>query len=254
MSVIGISGKKQSGKDTVGKIIQIITDSPHFTNKSVKGFLKKELIKPSFENKKFADTLKDIMCIIIGCTREQLEDENFKNIELTEQWWYYDIGGYPKVILPRNYYPNQKDNEICENRYLVKPTPRLFLQLLGTEAGRQIIHPNIWVNALFSKYNNTWRALDIMDMSNKSVKRVSEIPESNWIITDMRFPNEVEAVAVRNGLLFRVESKRCSNEDKHLSETALDNFQGFDEIIQNDGTILELIQKVREILIKHNIV
>ena len=34
--VIGISGKINSGKDTVGKIIQILVDSPHFSNKGVK--------------------------------------------------------------------------------------------------------------------------------------------------------------------------------------------------------------------------
>ena len=252
-NLIGISGKKQSGKDTVGKIIQIITDSPHFTDKTVAGFLKRELLSPKFKIKKFADALKDIMCIIIGCTREQLEDENFKNTELTEQWWYYDIGGYPKVILPRNYYPNQKDNEIYENRYLVKPTPRLFLQLLGTEAGRQIIHPNIWVNALFSNYKPLNTISKINTITGKFIGTdIDAYPK--WIITDMRFPNEVEAVATRNGLLIRIESKRCNYDDKHPSETALDNFQGFDEIIYNDGTIEELIKKMREILIKHKII
>ena len=212
MAIIAISGKKTSGKDTVGKIIQELCLG-HSSEEVVQSFnngfgITEQRQDSNWKIKKFADKLKDIVTPSI----------KYSNLPIR------------------------------------KLTPRLLLQLLGTECGRNIIHPNIWVNALFSKYNNTWRALDIIDMSNNSVKRVSEIPESNWIITDMRFPNEVEAVAVRNGLLFRVESKRCSNEDKHLSETALDNFQGFDEIIQNDGTILELIQKVREILIKHNIV
>ena len=30
------------------------------------------------EIKKFADKLKDIVCLLIGCTREQLEDQEFK--------------------------------------------------------------------------------------------------------------------------------------------------------------------------------
>ena len=85
MAIIGISGKKQSGKDTVGRIIQIITDSPHFNDEAVVEFINKPAINPKFEVKKFADKLKDIHCLLFGCTREQLEDEDFKNTELGEE-------------------------------------------------------------------------------------------------------------------------------------------------------------------------
>jgi hypothetical protein len=39
-----------------------------------------------FEIKKYADKLKDFVCILIGCTREQLEDQEFKEKELGEEW------------------------------------------------------------------------------------------------------------------------------------------------------------------------
>ena len=87
--LIGISGKIGSGKDTVGKIIQIITQSPHFNDDAVIKFLERDLIKPKFVNKKFADTLKDFVCMLLGCTREQLENREFKEKELGEEWWYY---------------------------------------------------------------------------------------------------------------------------------------------------------------------
>ena len=86
MGIIGISGKINSGKDTVGKIIQILTQSPHFSDETVVSFLDRKLIEPRFVNKKFADTLKDIVCLLIGCTREQLEDREFKEKELGEEW------------------------------------------------------------------------------------------------------------------------------------------------------------------------
>jgi hypothetical protein len=43
------------------------------------------------------------------------------------------------------------------------------MQLIGTDCGRDIIHPNIWLNATMEKY----------------------VPgKSNWVLTDTRFPNE----------------------------------------------------------------
>lgn len=231
-NLIGISGKKTSGKDTVGKIIQILMQSPHFNTNGVVSFLKRQVFPPSFEIKKFADTLKDMMCLLIGCTREQLEDEEFKNTILSEEWWYYKTIGLSNTYKLTSYLDNnitKEDLPIYNERYLIKPTPRLLMQQLGTECGRDILHPNLWVISLMSKYKK----------------------DSNWIITDMRFPNEVEAVFQKQGLLLRIESKRCNLEDIHPSETALDNFKGFDEVIINDGTIEELIEKVRKILIKY---
>ena len=77
--------------------------------------------------------------------------------------------------------------------------------------------------------------------------------KSNWIITDVRFPNELEAIEKRGGLTIRVERSRYSNGDFHASETALDNAE-FDYTINNNGTIEQLIEKVREILIKEGII
>ena len=84
MALIGISGKISSGKDTVGKIIRILTSSPHFTNEAVLDFLEKDLYESEWQIKKFADKLKDIVCILIGCTREQLEDREIKSLSLQE--------------------------------------------------------------------------------------------------------------------------------------------------------------------------
>jgi hypothetical protein len=43
------------------------------------------------EIKKFADKLKDMVCVLLSCTREKLEDREFKNTPLGEHWrkWYY---------------------------------------------------------------------------------------------------------------------------------------------------------------------
>ena len=135
MSIISISGKKQSGKNTVAKIINQLTDN-------------------KYEEKCFADKLKDIICILINCTREQLEDESFKSKELGEEWWYWYMerdGGYSPIIL--DYLTTtKKELKSYEGLELIKPTPRFLMQYVGTNLLRNQLHPQIWVNSTFADY------------------------------------------------------------------------------------------------------
>lgn len=129
--IFGISGKINSGKDLTGEMIQYIGEMG--VDAKFLGFeinQNKKLITPSlWEIKKFANSLKYCVCLILGCTREQLESREYKEKALGEEWWKY------------------KDN------LLEKLTPRKILQLLGTDCGRQIIHNDIWVNATMSEYD-----------------------------------------------------------------------------------------------------
>ena len=61
---------------------------------------------------------------------KNLEKQEVKNSRLPECWHKFD------------------DN----NHYLEPDYVRELLQILGTDCGRNIIHPNCWVNALFSNY------------------------------------------------------------------------------------------------------
>lgn len=280
--IIGISGKIGSGKDTVGKIIQYL----HTDDEDLKEWFLEEPTKAltkwngNFDNlgeyktKKFASKLKDMVCLLLNCTREQLEDQNFKNKELGEEWWYYKIAD---KILPRGYYPNEVDNQMCEERHLIKLTPRLILQLLGTEAGRNIIHPNIWINALMSEYIPSvyWMCDKCMndnlthltkissrfdehetehvcpnckgEESEGDITQVINNKSSNWIITDLRFPNELEAIKKKEHLLIRINRPRDENAMEHISEIMLDNCNDWDYVIENNGSIEELVEKVKEI-------
>jgi len=250
MAIIGISGKKQSGKDTVGKIIQWLTSSHtrELWLNNFEAFLeeshKYDTNDAKFEIRKFADKLKDIVCLLINCTREQLEDEVFKNTELGEEWWYYQLGNNFNGNLSELYsYLEWKDIVTPSIKYsnlpIRKLTPRLLLQLVGTECGRNIIHPNIWVNSLMSEYKAYFTSYH---------DKIELFP--NWIITDVRFPNEADTIKQRGGIIIRVNrnSKQRFDKNEHISETSLDNAQ-FDYLINNDGNIEELIEKVKQILI-----
>lgn len=245
--IIGISGKIGSGKDTVGKIIQYLT-SKKDNKLKIETYLesKNTFINDGFEIKKFADKLKDIVCMLIGCTREQLEDREFKEKELGEEWWYYK--GETKLI------SYNEATEIQQRKLpLIKPTPRLLLQLIGTDLFRNKLHPNIWVNALMADYKESQLGQAKRRRKGKTFPIGYFLP--NWIITDVRFPNEAKAIKNRGGILIRIERDyvlRGGPEDpknQHPSETALDDYQDWDYIIQNDGTIEDLIEKVKEILI-----
>ena len=276
--LISVSGKINSGKDTVGKIIQILTASSHFTDETVEDFLKKDLYESYWKIKKFADKLKDIVCLLIGCTREQLEDREFKEKELGEEWdtIKYSIIDSDDAILFSSFYKNDVENdldyysdyhhrtvEIIETN--IRITPRLLLQLLGTECGRQIIHPNIWCNSLMSDYKPlvSYQAV-LLDLSINSgqiekIGKPIEAEHPNWIITDTRFPNELKAVKDKQGITIRVNRNTYLPGGgelgyiEHGSETALDNAE-FDYVINNNKDILHLISEVRKILKKENLI
>jgi hypothetical protein len=84
----------------------------------------------------------------------------------------------------------------------------------------------------------------------------SNLVYPSWCITDMRFPNEMEAIVERKGITIRVTRPVKKNKNTprlHPSETSLDKAK-FDYEIINDGTIEDLVEKVREILTKENII
>ena len=79
--LIGVSGKINSGKDLVGKIIQYLTNKSNVYPFDLKLDYS---YRSNWQIKKFADPLKDMVCILLGCTREQLEDQRIKSLTLQE--------------------------------------------------------------------------------------------------------------------------------------------------------------------------
>ena len=273
--IIGISGHKGSGKDEIGKIIQYLIsinkDRPADGVWTYNNYINTS----NWQIKKFADTLKDIICLLTGCTREQLEDEDFKNSKLPDEWIRY---GYADGFF--KYYKDGKEetkmnNVQCDKEryeleyrtnwqtaYKIHPTYRDLLQYLGTDLFRNQLHENVWVNSLMSKYKpKVCSGVTLCALAGKLEISCNECPEyPNWIITDVRFPNELEAIKKHNGLTIRINrdsvlrTGKVFDTDNHESETALDNYQGFDYVIDNNGTIEELKEVVKDILIKEHLI
>jgi hypothetical protein len=236
--IIGLSGRMGSGKDTVGKIIQYLL-CQNVGDVSLEDVVSCDdhnwwLEEQSkFEIKKFAGKLKQIASLLTGIPVEKFEDQEFKKTYLGHEWNSpYDIPfSGPDFV--------EHDGAM---------TVRTLLQKLGTEAMRDGLHTNVWVNALFADYKAYVKEWD--EFGNDTL-----VENPNWLITDMRFPNELEAVEVRNGITIRVTrpvEKSKTTARLHPSETSLDKAE-FDYEIINDGTIKELAEKVQIILIKEGI-
>lgn len=232
-NIIGIAGRMGSGKDTVGSIIQYLTLGEEFskTNGDIIADMEHDWYcakKSKFQIKKFAGKLKEVASLITGVPVEMWEDQSFKQGRMPYGWGM---------------------------------TYREFLQKLGTEAMRDGLHKDVWVNALFADYKPTTQ-IENACYKSAGIRVFEDYPL--WIITDMRFPNEMEDVKERGGITIRVKRtpttiingvKYFIGTDglpEHPSETALDDAE-FDYEIINDGSIEDLIEKVREILINEKL-
>jgi rhodanese-related sulfurtransferase len=116
--------------------------------------------KHGFVKLSFADAVKDATAAIFGWQRSLLEGDTEESRifrEKSDDWWATKFG-------------------------FQHFSPRLALQLMGTEAGRDVFHKDVWVYALERK----------MEMYQ------------NVVIADVRFPNEIEWMRSKGGFAVRV--------------------------------------------------
>lgn len=131
-------------------------------------------------------------------------------------------------------------------------TPRYILQYWGTEVCRNHFHDDIWIASLENKMRKT---------------------KDNIVISDVRFPNEVNAIHNSGGLVVRIKrgpdpdwyqdavnvnagptnmswsisKSRMSNLQIHSSETSWIGCQT-DAEITNDGTIDQMFSQIENLI------
>jgi hypothetical protein len=132
-------------------------------------------------------------------------------------------------------------------------TPRLVLQKWGTEVARRSFHDDIWIASLENKLRNT---------------------KDDIVITDCRFPNEIQAIKKQGGTVIRVirgpepdwyafaeivnqgptnikwtmSKSKLSNYNIHASETAWAGTK-FDYTLDNNQDGLDnLYRQVRDLV------
>lgn len=269
--LLAINGKIGHGKDTVGSIAQFLLHTEGlwdqktfdiYQTRSSKGVASNW--QNYWEIKKFAGKLKQVATLLTGVPLEKWEDQDFKKQYMPSEWDY-----------EKQMFENDEKNR--DGFATVQMTYREFLQKLGTEAMRNGLHTNVWVNALFADYKGTPATIlhDDCPVNRTGAKKhdfeiteEAEVAHShvgmlypNWLITDMRFPNEYEAVKERGGLCVRVEREKQwlgakikpDTTNLHFSETALD-FHMFDYVIDNSSDIETLVEEVRKMLIHFKLI
>lgn len=211
--VLGFSGKKQSGKDTLMNNI-----SP--------------LLKGTVKKYNFADGLKNFLVDVMGLRHDQVwgteEQKNTKTIYLWEnlpefiRWEnggrWVDYGGkdliqqlplFEKSIGTGDFsveklYANLRSSDIKPANLKSGPmTGRELMQVMGTDICRRMFSQHIWVHATFRSI-----AKDNVDFA---------------IIPDLRFPSELQGVQQHNGYVVRL-TRNVIVGDEHPSETSLDGF------------------------------
>jgi hypothetical protein len=185
---------------------------------SGKGTVGEILTEHGFHKDSFARPLKDAVSVMFGWPRDLLEGDTDRSRiwrEETDPYWSEKFG---------------------------RPfTPREALQLMGTEAGRNVFHKDMWVISLLNR------------AKGKDV-----------VVTDVRFKNEIKYIQDNGGIVIRVKrgedpfwfdqvastnflTDEIINSLPHISEW---DWVGcdFDYTIYNDGTIKDLRQSVENVL------
>jgi len=101
-------------------------------------------------------------------------------------------------------------------------TGREILQRVGTELFRAGLCNDFWIYRL--------------------MKVIKAQPDFFFVITDVRFVNEVKAIEANNGVVIRL-TRETGLEDSHISETSLSDYT-FPATINNDGTKEELYKEL----------
>lgn len=197
---------------------------------SGKGTVADILTQQNFKKISFADTLKDITATLFDWPRGMVEGDTQSSREFRE-----------------------KKDEFWSKKFGIDFTPRLALQLMGTEACRNTFHQDIWVYT-----------------TEKQLKKYPLV-----VIPDVRYPNEVNCIRQYGGNIVRIKRGpdpawyRTAWDDNlhnwfpghkfkkngmkilypevHSSEWAWIGTK-FDYTIDNNGTLDDLEQKVKNML------
>ena len=215
--ILVMSGKMGSGKDTLAPLIM-----------NAMGL-------PNARHVYYADPLKDESNIMFETIRKS-ENQQDATRSLEQ---LYSVPSEFSGELVSAVYEDLKDWSLTSRSRT--PGIRKFLQLLGTDV-RRTEDPDYWVRK-----------------ATAQVERLISVGESVFL-TDARFPNEVSSMrqlgawAVRLEISFEEQERRLLARDgampslealTHPSETGLDGYTGFSQILLGDQlTVQEAVEQV----------
>lgn len=182
--------------------------------------------KYEFTQDSFAAPLKDAVAAIFGWDRTLLE------------------GATPESRMWR-----ELPDKFWSEKFRKPFSPRLALQLMGTEAGRDVFHKDVWVTSLLKRSKG--RDTVITDVRFKN--EINLIKENNGIVVRVRRGEEPEwyttAVLANRGYSHEMEELQKLN--IHISEW---DWIGspIDYTISNDGSLGDLEKEIENFMLYYN--
>ena len=130
-------------------------------------------------------------------------------------------------------------------------SPRIMLQNLGTEWGRQEVDKDIWINELISTATRVLQGYGYSREDGVSKKKIDVVPKG-VVVSDVRFKNELDAIQKAGGKLIRVCRSSADKKAKklgiagHASEAEQAEFSDdlFDAVVKNEGTLPDLYKNI----------
>jgi len=155
------------------------------------------------------DTVAELLCLNYGYKRVSFADPMRQALYVLS----------PKIdnIVRLSEYVDDYGWDVAKQNQEV----RRLLQVFGTEVGRKMFGLDFWIN------------IALKDLSG----------DTQVVISDVRFPNEADAIAKLGGSMWRINRKNHSAVNGHASEHAMDNYM-FNHVIYNDGTLDDLSDEV----------
>lgn len=207
--IIGITGKAQSGKDTACSIVQLINTVDYdYACSEGEGEGEKYIL----------DNVDNILPITNMWEKHAFADKLKECASI--------ILGVPRFRFESGEFKESFTSLPLSNKEGEPMTNREFLQYFGTEVGRNI-DKDLWIKALMYRYGRD--------------------KESHWIIPDVRFPNEADAIRNAGGVLWKIE-REGSGAGNHISEKLIDDIM-VDIIIENN---LDMKYYIKAITLAYN--
>ena len=241
MIIVGISGKKQAGKNTVANILhglvlkeidaikdwdinsqgQLMVDTKDERGWGEFDVTRKDNAFVQYANENmwpfiklysFADTVKWMCTDLFDIPYECVWGTDDQKNQVQEHLRWENMPRFQNMNLMVKMPIDAKKSWDWRQGPM---TAREFMQFFGTDIMRKIYAP-IW--------------------TNNTIKRIKKEQSGLAVVSDVRFPNEAKAIEDANGTVVRL-TRKISN-DSHASEVALDDY-AFTHIIENNDTSIE---------------
>ena len=204
--ILGFAGKAASGKTTAARHMATLLSG------EVQIIPMALLLREEVENFLRDSGSQEYVPLVYGCQEDKVRT-------------FYVDSERARTICPRWDQFIAAHRDIQDLKKLTTVTVRRLLQWWGTEY-RRAQDADYWTKAWTQKVAQY------------------DLDRTHILVDDIRFMNELEALRTQGGRIVKIVRPGFNGAGDHASETSLDDFRGWDHIIQNDAGLQAFLDKV----------